>query len=301
MCSLNNMAIPPRRIALSGGGMKGLSHIGGLIGLERHGLLKFVKEYIGTSAGALLSFCIVIGYTFSELRTLSILLNFSLCQNVDPDNIFNFTQTCGLDEGKNVKRVISVLLHTKGYSEDTTFEEFYIKNPAALNLRIFAVDITKHKSVEFSLQTSPTMKFTTALQASMCIPFLFIPVEDSASGSNYVDGGIVFHFPFHYLTTEERMETIGLTFDDKGVTSLDTPILSYMYNVYKSIYAPQNEGLKHEWDHRIIYIPCGEYSAISFDASEKTKMAMISAGEKAVDAFISKGGGRRGERRKSMP
>uniref|UniRef100_A0A6C0DE36 PNPLA domain-containing protein n=1 Tax=viral metagenome TaxID=1070528 RepID=A0A6C0DE36_9ZZZZ len=296
------MAIPPRRIALSGGGMKGLSHIGGLIGLERHGLLKFVKEYIGTSAGALLSFCVVIGYTFSELRTLSILLNFSLCQNLDPDNIFNFTQTCGLDDGKNVKRFISILLHAKGYSEDITFAEFYAKNPKALNLRIFAVDITNHKSAEFSLLTSPSMKIATALQASMCIPFLFIPVEDSES--KYVDGGIVFNFPFHYLTTEERIETIGLAFDDTDMipTTSDTPIMSYMYNIYKSIYTPQNEILKNEWEHRIIYIPCSKYSSIVFDASEEIKMAMISSGEKAVDAFVLKGAGRGGGgRRKSLP
>jgi predicted acylesterase/phospholipase RssA len=296
------MAIPPRRIALSGGGMKTLSHVGGLIGLERHGLLKFVKEYIGTSAGALVSFCVVIGYTFTELRTLAILLNFSLCQNLDPDTMFNFTQTCGLDDGKNIKRFISVLLHTKGYAEDLTFEEFYRLNPLAPNLRIFAVDITKYTSVEFSLQKSPSMNILIALQASMCIPFLFIPVEDPVSRSKYVDGGITYHFPFHYLTSEERAETIGLSFDDGDISfSTDIPLIPYLYNVYKSIYTPQDEILKREWNHRIIYISCGQYSAISFDVSEKMKMDMISMGEKAVDAFISKGAGRRYERRKSIP
>ncbi len=57
------MFIPPRRIVLSGGGMRAVAHIGALQVLEARGHLAHVKEYVGVSAGAFLAFCLAIGYT----------------------------------------------------------------------------------------------------------------------------------------------------------------------------------------------------------------------------------------------
>ena len=39
----------PRRILLSGGGIRGLAHIGALQELERNGMLKGVIEWLGVS------------------------------------------------------------------------------------------------------------------------------------------------------------------------------------------------------------------------------------------------------------
>jgi len=299
------MMLPPRRIALSGGGMRGLAHVGALIALEKHGMLKRVKEYVGTSAGAMLALCIIIGYTFSELRTLSILFNFALLQNIDLDNMLEIVEKCGVDDGSNLNRFISILLRTKGYPETITFEEFYAKNVDALNLRVYAVDLTKCTYTEFSVRNTPSMEMRMAVHASMTIPFLFVPVADPVSGAKYVDGAVVAHFPFHHLSSDEREETLGLTFaDGEGTSSTpDTSIVSFIFRIYISIYHHQNEALKVAWRHRIIYIPCGNFPALSFDASEDDKMSLIAAGEGAADAFITSGKhlGARPTRRKSMP
>jgi NTE family protein len=293
-------------MALSGGGMRGLAHVGGLIALEKHGLLKSVKEYVGTSAGALVAFAIAIGYTLSELRSISILFNFSLTQNLDPDNIFEFIEKCGLDDGANLNKFITILLRMKGFADATTFEELYaVPTGAAVrpNLRVYAVDLSNCLHVEFSLKKTPTIELRRAVAASMTIPFLFVPVEDPASGTKYVDGAVVAQFPFHHLSLDEREETIGLAFDDADITpsASDTPIVSFIFKIYNSIYHHQNEALKEGWRHRIIYIPCGKFPALSFDASEEEKMTLITAGEEAVTAFIRKGANRRPPRRKSSP
>ena len=79
------MLIPPRRIVLSGGGIRALAHLGALDVLEKKGYLKNVKEYVGVSAGAFVGFSICIGYTISELRMLCSVFDFGLIRSVDPE------------------------------------------------------------------------------------------------------------------------------------------------------------------------------------------------------------------------
>ena len=55
------MLLPPKRIVFTGGGLRSLCHFGVLEVLQKKGLLKNVKEYIGVSAGALVGFCAMLG------------------------------------------------------------------------------------------------------------------------------------------------------------------------------------------------------------------------------------------------
>ena len=81
------MLIPPYRITLSGGGLKGIAHIGALEVLSERGYLKSLREYVGISAGALVAFCLSIGSTLPELRMIITLLDFSLVRDLDPETM----------------------------------------------------------------------------------------------------------------------------------------------------------------------------------------------------------------------
>jgi predicted acylesterase/phospholipase RssA len=68
--------IPPRNLVLSGGGIKVISIVGALRTLEEKGLLKYVKEVSGVSAGAWLAFMIASGLTMKFIEKLVVDLEF---------------------------------------------------------------------------------------------------------------------------------------------------------------------------------------------------------------------------------
>ena len=283
--------IPPRRIALSGGGMKGIAHVGALEVLETRGLLTCVKEYLGTSAGALISFCIVIGYTLSELRSLCSVLDFTQTQNLDFDTILDFPNRLGLDDGKNVERFLGVLIRAKGLSETTTFEELYLKKPTSPNLRVFATNLHTMSLKEFSIQT-PRVPLIFAVRASMAIPFLFIPLKDTL-GDLLVDGALISQFPFHHLSDSERLETIGIAFNivkPPEFASENHTLTTFFVHCIQSAYKHQDRKLFLKWSNRIIDIKCNEYITIQFNASNQQKIEIMNTGRKAANDFFMKKG-----------
>ena len=283
--------IPPRRIALSGGGMKGIAHVGALEVLEARGLLSCIKEYLGTSAGALISFCIVIGYTLSELRSLCSVLDFTQTQNLDFDTILDFPNRLGLDDGKNVEKFLGVLIRAKGLSETTTFEELYLKKPNAPNLRVFATNLDSMSLKEFSIQT-PTVPLIFAVRASMAIPFLFIPLKDTL-GELLVDGALISQFPFHHLSDSQRSETIGIAFNivkPPEFASKNHTLTTFFVHCIQSAYKHQDRKLFLKWSNRIIDIQCNEYITIQFNASNQQKIEIMNTGREAAENFFMKKG-----------
>ena len=100
------MIIPPRRIVLSGGGMRAVAHLGALQVLESQGLLSNVREYVGVSAGALVGFCLCIGYTLKELQLIMSMFDFQLIRNITPETMLNFPTSYGLDNGENLLKLL---------------------------------------------------------------------------------------------------------------------------------------------------------------------------------------------------
>jgi len=279
--------LPPKRIALSGGGMKGIAHVGALEVLEERGLLKNVKEYIGTSAGALIGLCMCIGYTLSELRAICMELDFSSAQNLDPEIVMQFLENFGFDDGINTDKLLTVLLKAKRIDPNITFEEFARQFPNSPRLRVYAVEIQRCTIYEFSLEKTPRAELRTAVRASSSIPIYFTPVYDISLNNVYVDGGLIAHLPFHHLTTEERNETIGIAFSNSISEPVETlTFMKYMVKLYYSVYTNQNKQLYKDWRHRIIMVPCGNFPSIHFGASPAEKEGLIETGREGALEFL---------------
>jgi predicted acylesterase/phospholipase RssA len=280
--------IPPLRIALSGGGMKGIAHVGALEVLEERGLLKSVKEYLGTSAGALIAFCITLGYTLSELRSLCSVLDFSQTQNINIEDILQFPDTLGLDNGKNIERFLSVLIRAKGFKETITFEEFYAIRPNAPRLRIFATNLDTLSVEEFSIKT-PRVPIWLSVRASMSIPLLFTPVKNPETGNFLVDGALISQFPFYFLSDEEKKQSIGICFNIQ-ITKEHIEkytFITFFINCYHSVYKSHDRDLYAKWGHRIIDINCDESLSVMFNASQEQKQMIMNSGIVATKQFLN--------------
>ncbi len=287
------MFIPPLRIALSGGGMKGIAHIGALEVLHERGYLKPVKEYLGISAGAFCAFCLCIGCSLSELRLVITMLDFGLMRHIEPETIFQFPETFGLDDGANLDKLLSVILKTKGLSPELTFSELeaYAEKKSLPALRVFATNLNTCLAQEFSAKATPAVAVKMALRASMCIPFYFTPVQD-LSGQTFVDGGLISHLPIYMISEEECESTLCLAFsqDHKPRPGPIQDFLGFLSQVYYSFDHHQIRFLSKKWKDRFVFLPCGNFASVHFEAAADEKIELIESGRRGMEAFLAGAG-----------
>jgi NTE family protein len=293
------MWVPPYRISLSGGGIKGFAHIGALEILESRGLLKSVKEYVGISAGALCSMALCIGCSLDELRRIVFELDFGKIRDLDPETALNFPDTFGMDTGANLGKLLSAILKAKGIDPAITFQGL---SSARLGpaLRVFATNMNRCVPEEFSVKTSPHTEVRFAVQASMTVPIYFTPLKEPISGHLFLDGGIMCPSPFNYLSYEERLHTLAISFSDshKPTASINS-LGEFIYQLYYSLdYLPSVE-LKSRWPRNTIVIDCGTVNMVDFEAGSNTKREIIEAGRRAAEVFL-KSPGQRPVRRFSL-
>ena len=279
--------IPPQRILLSGGGIRCLSHIGALMELEKIGYLKHVKEYLGVSAGAFISFALCIGYTIKELHKFILEFEFVNLQNMDPDNILNFIETYGVDDGNNLEKLIHVLLKYKGLQPDITFLQLYMLRPQ-LYFRCYATNLNTCSLSEFSHILTPDKHIVFGLRCSMCIPGYFIPLKDPVSGHYLSDGGLIANYPLYILDLEDQKHTLGITVseDINAVKDIDN-IYDYFMQVYMSYSITKRKLALDSNKKNTIIIPSSESQVLNFNIDLLGRQQLINDGKIAVIKFFN--------------
>lgn len=280
------MLIPPRRIALSGGGVRALAHLGALDVLEKKGMLKAVREYVGLSAGAFVGFTLMLGYTLAELKMLCVLFDFTLVRKLEPEAALEFLETFGLDSGENLVKLLHSLLRIKKQPITLTFGEWKTKHPKAIQLRCFATDLYTTTPREFSFTTTPNVEIIDALRASMALPVYFTPVKDPETGNLLVDGGILHNFPLAFLPPHERETALGISFSYNH-TKVDAipDLLTFFSQIFACYYMPRTNEVHEKNKENSIIIPCGHIPAWNFEATREERESIIENGEKAAIAY----------------
>jgi NTE family protein len=158
-------------IVLSGGGARGVAHLGILKALEEFGLQ--ISAISGTSAGAIAGAFYARGYSCKEILEI-----------IKKGHFFSFS---------------NLLLEKQGFFSMKGFEKIYSKyfptnnfSDLKMPLHVAATDILKGEIVYFS-----SGDLSQALMASSCIPVVFQPV--SYANTMFVDGGILNNFPVEPL------------------------------------------------------------------------------------------------------
>jgi NTE family protein len=193
---------PPRiGLVLSGGGARGLAHIGVIRALEERNIK--IHAITGTSMGAIVGALYASGKTPDELEAIATGIDWSEAFSDEPSrdqlsyrrkqdarDYLSKTQATldggvinlpkGVIQGQNLQIMLQRLfVHV---SQITDFD--YLKIP----FRAVASDLVTGEAVVFS-----SGSIATAVRASMSIPGLFAPVE--INGKVLVDGGISNNLP----------------------------------------------------------------------------------------------------------
>ncbi len=158
-------------IALSGGGVRGISHLGVLKGLNDAGI--FPTKVSGTSAGAIAGAMYCDGYQPEEVLKIIVETNY-----------FKFMRPAISLTG--ILKMNSVGDLFKLYLKHNSFNDLKIP------LTVAATDIKKGKVVYFS-----EGELINPILASSCIPGMFDPIV--INNSQYIDGGVLNNLPVEPL------------------------------------------------------------------------------------------------------
>lgn len=272
----------PKKIILSGGGIRGLAHIGALIELRERGYLNLVKEWLGVSAGAILSLMIVIGYTFDELKTFCMEFDFS--NIIDPDDATAWFFKFGIDTGEKLRKLLYALLKEKGYSANTKFKDL----PEYPKLRVFATDIQKAQFKVFSAELTPSYPVIDAIHASCAIPGYFQPCTDLDNGNVLMDGGVISNIPYLYLTPDEQKDTLGIILKRRIEYKEQLEPLDIFTRPMFISFRELSHLEETLFSSNIITINTQIINPIAFNLSLDDKKGLFQEGIIAVDNFIKK-------------
>ena len=262
-----------KNLILSGGSMKGLAYIGMIKCIEEYNIVKSIDNYVGTSIGACVCFCLLIGYTYEELYDVFINLDINKARNIQIDNILNFGNTYGVDNGDKIVKILKVLLKKKLQVNSISFNELYEKTHKNITIIGSCLNTT---SVEyFNLKNSPNMDVIDALRISISIPLFFTPVI--YENKYYVDGALTNNYPIDICVNNNK-ETLGIvltsnTYKYTEINSID----NYLISIINTNFVHQDkEKIKKYYDVTIdLEIECNSFD---FSLSTEIKMDIINQG-----------------------
>ena len=215
-------------LALSGGALRSVSLLGAIKYLEEINVLKDYKNYIGTSAGGIILFFLLIGYTSNEINNM-LKDELTYLTNLDFENLSNIYTDLGIDDGSKNENLLRKYLYAKTNLNSITFIEFAKK--FGYNLIITGANLDTHNTDYFSVDTFPDMDIVLALLITSCIPFIFKPI--TFNDNLYVDGGIYSNFPIKYFKTNST-DTLGICINPDSIKNNDN-IINYSTNILFSM------------------------------------------------------------------
>jgi NTE family protein len=260
-------------VVLSGGGAKGLAHIGALKVIEESGVQ--IDYIAGTSMGAIVGALYASGYSADELEELFKQMNFEDLirdefqrknksfferENSDkhavklPFNKFKISIPSSISKGQNTYNFFVKLLdHVKGISNF---------NKLPIPFFCIATDIETGEQVILDEGYLPD-----AILASGAIPTLFEPVN--FNGKLLVDGGVTNNYPIDELLEKDVDVIIGVDVQD---SLLDREHLISASSIMKQVSNfNTNKQMLEKLKKTSIYIKpdITDFSIISFEQGEE--------------------------------
>ena len=268
-------------ICLSGGGIFGFTFIGAINELINNNLLDInnITNWIGTSAGAVVSFIFALGYNIDEILDFIENFNFNILLP-KKYKLFTIFNTNALNNGNKFVIFFKKFIFKKYNIDDLTFEQLY--ELSRKKLIIIGTNFTKNTEEVFSLENTPNMSIITAVRISMSIPIIFSPIL--YNNCYYMDGSIKNNFPYNYCNPNT---TLGICINKKYINNNINNIL----NIFKiSISMILNNVIKYN-NKNIIYINyINDYNNIIYndiDLSNENINKMILHGKNSIINFIN--------------
>jgi NTE family protein len=229
-------------LVLSGGGAKGMAHIGAIRALEENGIP--INYIAGTSIGAIIGGLYASGYSTDEMEALFLDPEFEgwVKGRIDRKYIYHFKQETpnsswvgfrfDIDSSQLIPTIpVNFIVPSQ---MDFAFLEIFSGIEALskhnfdslfVPFRCIATDITNGKEIIFK-----DGHLKDAIRASMTFPFYFRPI--SIDNNMLYDGGMVNNFPTDVIYREFRPDyIIGISVSKPNKDPSDENLISVLTNM----------------------------------------------------------------------
>jgi NTE family protein len=278
-------------LVLSGGGAKGMAHIGAIRALEENGIP--VHYISGTSMGAIIGGLYAAGYSTEEMEQMFFNPQFENWAKgkIDEDHIYYFkrespnSRWVGFRFNVDSTQFLPTIPvnFVDPVEMDFAFLEIFAGIEAVskqnfdslfVPFRCIATDITNSKEVVFR---SGLLK--DAIRASMTFPFYFRPI--SINNSLLYDGGMVNNFPTDVLFHDFKPDyIIGIAVARPNEPPSDENLISVLTNMLMN---QESYGLKGSPHGIVIHPEVPQLAVTDFSRSRE----LIAIGYRAVTDSLS--------------
>ena len=242
-----------------------------------------IKNYIGTSAGAIISFFLIIGYTPIELMVY--LCTNRLFEKISHFDVVQMVQGNGATSyHKLYEQLEKMTIDKIGYLP--TFTD--IKEKFNKNLVCVTYNLTEKRTEYLSYETHPTLPCLTALRMTSNLPLVF---ESYKYGHcYYIDGAISDNYAIQegdkigknvlgiYVTNSEK------SFNPKQ------GIIEFIYNL---IFIPVKQSISYKISQTsdkctTLHLQCEkELKFFNFNVNSKDKLEMFTSGYDQCKKLLS--------------
>lgn len=267
-------------LVLSGGGIKGIVHLGVLKMLEETGIINGIKNFAGTSVGGLICMLYVIGYTSVELWEFINSFNLEKLKSLKPETLF---EEYGLDSGKKIHLLLKGLLKNKGFTDKTTMLDLYLRTGISLTLTVTCVN--DKKACYISHTTFPNICLLDAARMTMSIPVYYTPVL--YKNKYYIDGGCIDNFPIK-LYKDNLSRVIGVYIRDrKKETSSIEGLEGYLRETIMCLLEGHSINNIEGYEEFSIIVDTYRISSMDLSISPEKKLKLFNDGYIACKEYIS--------------
>lgn len=269
-----------KNIVLSGGGIKGIAHVGAISALYKLNLIDNLETLIGTSIGAIVCLLLSIGYTWHDLLNIISEMPLSEINQIKFENIFkNF----GIDNGRNMEAIIQKLFVEKGFPSNTTFLQHFEKTNKVV---IFSTCCLNNKKAYYlSKDTCPKLPVLLGLRMSYSIPFYYTPIK--IKNKYYIDGGCIDNLPIH-LIKNKLNESVGIYLSDirDNIDNFQN-IEEVFISVLQCLLEGGTKNSIRGYEDHIIRIDLEKHCAINLQINHDNIQKMFMTGYNATMKYFS--------------
>lgn len=267
-------------LVLSGGSTKGIIILGALQYLSDNFYLSEIKNFIGTSSGAIICFLLSIGYTPIEIMVY--ICTHQLLEKIQHFNIVAMINGCGASSFSSIyEQLEKITIEKIGYIP--TFAD--LKNKYNVNFICATYNITENKTEYLSCENNPDLPCLIALRMSSNLPLIF---ENFKYGSNfYVDGGVSDNFAID-LGDKIGKKILGIYIETDDKNNLkkenDMNIIEY---IYRLMFIPISQSTMFKINNvsnkcKIVKLQNNKIRFFDFNINSVEKLNMFSSGYQEI-------------------
>lgn len=280
---------PWRNLVLEGGGVKGIAYAGAFMVLERQGILPRIERVAGTSAGSIQAALLAVGYTPQEVRTILFNRDFKKFEDGGATGFIRLFRRYGWFKGDYFLDLMRCLLSAKTGRPSPTFRD--LRALGLKDLHVFATDLNRGASQEYSFETTPDFEVALAVRTSGSFPLFFAAIE--SAGNVLVDGGVLRNYPIDAFDRRDGLnpETLGFVLEATDAPPADRPVgslVEYSDALIETLLSEQTQDLATDPPNleRTVVLNDLGISTLDFELTEAQKTALVAQGEQCTCDYL---------------